>query len=103
MQTLKGYLYNYSPTIDCLGDGTFTFEEFVAVMANMGGISEHPEEDEEEELRQAFKVERDNNRDGNNGNPSERVGAPCERRILNRPLMRCLYFITKTISRFYFC
>ena len=33
-------------------------------MANMGGISEHPEEDEEEELRQAFKVERDDNRQG---------------------------------------
>ena len=33
-------------------------------MANMGGISEHPEEDEEEELRQAFKVEQGNNPDG---------------------------------------
>lgn len=39
------------------GDGTFTFEEFVQVMANMGGISsEQSEEDEEEELRQAFTV-----------------------------------------------
>ena len=70
------YLDNYSPTFDCLGDGTFTFEEFVAVMANMGGISEHPEEDEEEELRQAFKVE-----------AITGVGAPCERGILNRPLI----------------
>ena len=88
MRTLKGYIQTIIPqTIECLGDGTFTFEEFVAVMANMGGISEHPEEDEEEELRQAFKVERDNNRDGNNGNPPERVDAPCERRILNRSLM----------------
>ena len=38
------------------GDGTFSFEEFVQVMANMGGISENTEEDEEEELRQAFRV-----------------------------------------------
>ncbi|XP_046567507.1 calmodulin-A-like isoform X1 [Haliotis rubra] len=43
--------------IDIDGDGTFTFEEFVQVMANMGGISsEQSEEDEEEELRQAFTV-----------------------------------------------
>ena len=45
-------------------------------MANMGGISEHPEEDEEEELRQAFKVERDNNRDGNNGNAPRGLARP---------------------------
>lgn len=38
------------------GDGTFSFEEFVQVMANMGGISEQSIEDEEEELRQAFRV-----------------------------------------------
>ena len=38
------------------GDGTFSFEEFVQVMANMGGISEQSEEDEEKELREAFKV-----------------------------------------------
>ncbi|XP_069109317.1 calmodulin-beta-like [Argopecten irradians] len=42
--------------IDIDGDGTFGFEEFVQVMANMGGISEQSEEDEEEELRQAFRV-----------------------------------------------
>ncbi|XP_076110387.1 neo-calmodulin-like isoform X1 [Mytilus galloprovincialis] len=42
--------------IDIDGDGTFSFEEFVQVMANMGGISEQSEEDEEEELRQAFRV-----------------------------------------------
>lgn len=42
--------------IDIDGDGTFSFEEFVQVMANMGGISETSEEDEEEELRQAFRV-----------------------------------------------
>ncbi|XP_041375662.1 calmodulin-beta-like isoform X2 [Gigantopelta aegis] len=42
--------------IDIDGDGTFSFEEFVQVMANMGGISENTEEDEEEELRQAFRV-----------------------------------------------
>ena len=38
------------------GDGTFSFEEFVQVMANMGGLSEQSEEDEEKELRQAFTV-----------------------------------------------
>ena len=38
------------------GDGTFSFEEFVQVMANMGGLNEQLEEDEEEELRQAFRV-----------------------------------------------
>ena len=42
-----------------LGDGTFSFEEFVQVMANMGGISEQSEEDEEKELREAFKVSRE--------------------------------------------
>ncbi|XP_012938778.1 calmodulin-A [Aplysia californica] len=42
--------------IDINGDGTFSFEEFVQVMANVGGISENSEEDEEEELRQAFRV-----------------------------------------------
>lgn len=42
--------------IDIDGDGTFSFEEFVQVMANMGGISEQSEEDEEKELREAFKV-----------------------------------------------
>ncbi|KAK3790463.1 hypothetical protein RRG08_015932 [Elysia crispata] len=42
--------------IDIDGDGTFSFEEFVQVMANVGGISEGGEENEEEELRQAFRV-----------------------------------------------
>lgn len=42
--------------IDIDGDGTFSFEEFVQVMANIGGISEQSVEDEEEELRQAFRV-----------------------------------------------
>ncbi|CAL1547707.1 unnamed protein product [Lymnaea stagnalis] len=42
--------------IDIDGDGTFSFEEFVQVMANVGGISENSEEDEEEELRQAFRI-----------------------------------------------
>lgn len=40
----------------CTGDGTFSFEEFVQVMANMGGLNENSAEDEEEELRQAFRV-----------------------------------------------
>lgn len=42
--------------IDIDGDGSFSFEEFVQVMANVGGISENSEENEEEELRQAFRV-----------------------------------------------
>lgn len=42
--------------IDIDGDGTFSFEEFVQVMANMGGLNENSAEDEEEELRQAFRV-----------------------------------------------
>ncbi|XP_074640158.1 neo-calmodulin-like [Tubulanus polymorphus] len=43
--------------VDINGDGKFSFEEFVQVMANMGGLSEeHNEEDEVEELREAFKV-----------------------------------------------
>ncbi|CAH1801598.1 unnamed protein product [Owenia fusiformis] len=42
--------------IDIDGDGQFSFEEFVQLMANMGSISEDAEEDEEEELRQAFMV-----------------------------------------------
>ncbi|KAK3085639.1 hypothetical protein FSP39_006494 [Pinctada imbricata] len=47
--------------IDIDGDGTFSFEEFVQVMANMGGLSsEQSVEDEEEELRQAFRHKIDN-------------------------------------------
>ncbi|CAG5116991.1 unnamed protein product, partial [Candidula unifasciata] len=42
--------------IDIDGDGSFSFEEFVQVMANVGGISENSEQNEEEELRQAFRV-----------------------------------------------
>lgn len=42
--------------IDIDGDGTFSFEEFVQVMANVGGISEGGDENEEEELREAFKL-----------------------------------------------
>ena len=47
-------MVNY--VIIVIGDGTFSFEEFVQVMANMGGLSEQSEEDEEKELRQAFTV-----------------------------------------------
>ncbi len=42
--------------IDIDGDGTFSFEEFVQLMFNMGNISEISEEQEEKELRDAFKV-----------------------------------------------
>ncbi|WAR06186.1 CALM-like protein [Mya arenaria] len=48
-------LTRYSPG-QIRGDGTFSFEEFVQVMANMGGLSEQSEEDEEKELKQAFTV-----------------------------------------------
>lgn len=39
-----------------LGDGTFSFDEFVQLMYNMGNLSEISEEQEEAELRDAFKV-----------------------------------------------
>ncbi|CAF0920846.1 unnamed protein product [Brachionus calyciflorus] len=42
--------------IDIDGDGTFSFEEFVQLMYNMGNISEISEEQEDKELREAFKV-----------------------------------------------
>ena len=42
--------------IDIDGDGTFSFEEFVQLMFNMGNLSEISEEQEEKELRDAFKV-----------------------------------------------
>ncbi len=42
--------------IDIDGDGTFSFEEFVQLMFNMGNIAEISEEQEEKELRDAFKV-----------------------------------------------
>ena len=42
--------------IDIDGDGTFSFEEFVQLMFNMGNITEISEEQEEQELRDAFKV-----------------------------------------------
>lgn len=42
--------------IDIDGDGTFSFDEFVQLMYNMGGLSEISEEQEELELRDAFKV-----------------------------------------------
>ncbi len=42
--------------IDIDGDGTFSFEEFVQLMFNMGNIAEISEEQEEKELRDAFTV-----------------------------------------------
>ena len=38
------------------GDGTFSFEEFVQLMYNMGSLAEISEEQEEAELREAFRV-----------------------------------------------
>ncbi|XP_068205539.1 uncharacterized protein [Palaemon carinicauda] len=38
------------------GDGTFSFNEFVEIVFNMGGGGERPGEDEEKELRDAFKI-----------------------------------------------
>lgn len=40
------------------GDGTFSFDEFVQLMYNMGNLSEISEEQEEAELRDAFKVDK---------------------------------------------
>ncbi|XP_050691227.1 neo-calmodulin-like [Eriocheir sinensis] len=42
--------------IDIDGDGTFSFNEFVEIVCNMGGGGERPSEDEEKELRDAFKI-----------------------------------------------
>ncbi|XP_014771763.1 neo-calmodulin isoform X3 [Octopus bimaculoides] len=42
--------------IDIDGDGRFSFEEFIQFMENMGGITENKEGDDDEELRQAFKM-----------------------------------------------
>ena len=39
-----------------IGDGTFSFDEFVQLMYNMGNLAEISEEQEEAELREAFKV-----------------------------------------------
>lgn len=38
------------------GDGTFSFNEFVEIVCNMGAGGERPGEDEEKELRDAFKI-----------------------------------------------
>lgn len=38
------------------GDGTFSFNEFVEIVCNMGGHGDRSREDEERELRDAFKV-----------------------------------------------
>ncbi|XP_018015221.1 neo-calmodulin-like [Hyalella azteca] len=42
--------------IDIDGDGTFSFNEFVEIVCNMGGHGERSREDEEKELRDAFKI-----------------------------------------------
>jgi calmodulin len=43
-------------SIDIDGDGTFSFEEFVQLMYNMGNLSEISEEEEDKELKDAFRV-----------------------------------------------
>ena len=49
--------FNFNIVNICiLGDGTFSFEEFVQLMYNMGNLSEISEEQERAELRDAFKV-----------------------------------------------
>lgn len=48
--------------IDIDGDGTFSFEEFVQLMFNMGSLTEISAEQEDRELKAAFKVF---NRSGN--------------------------------------
>ncbi|GAV04400.1 hypothetical protein RvY_14684-2 [Ramazzottius varieornatus] len=42
--------------IDSNGDGMFSFEEFVDIMSNMGAFDSSNPEDEEKELRDAFRV-----------------------------------------------
>lgn len=42
--------------IDTDGDGQLSFDEFVQLMYNMGNLFEVNDEDEDRELRDAFKV-----------------------------------------------
>lgn len=39
-----------------LGDGAFSFQEFVEIVYNMGGTAEKTADQEEKELRDAFRV-----------------------------------------------
>lgn len=39
-----------------LGDGYFSFEEFVEIVSNMGATAERTADQEEKELRDAFRV-----------------------------------------------
>lgn len=38
------------------GDGAFSFQEFVEIVYNMGGTAEKTADQEEKELRDAFRV-----------------------------------------------
>lgn len=38
------------------GDGSFSFQEFVEIVYNMGGTAEKTADQEEKELRDAFRV-----------------------------------------------
>uniref|UniRef100_A0A2S2QK31 Calmodulin-like protein 3 n=1 Tax=Sipha flava TaxID=143950 RepID=A0A2S2QK31_9HEMI len=42
--------------VDIDGDGAFSFQEFVEIVYNMGGTAEKTADQEEKELRDAFKV-----------------------------------------------
>lgn len=39
-----------------IGDGAFSFQEFVEIVYNMGGTAEKTADQEEKELRDAFRV-----------------------------------------------
>jgi hypothetical protein len=50
------YIFLLSHQLASKGDGKLSFPEFVKLMYNMGNISEKSEEEEEAELKAAFKV-----------------------------------------------
>lgn len=51
---LFAYIYNNYAIF--IGDGAFSFQEFVEIVYNMGGTAEKTADQEEKELRDAFRV-----------------------------------------------
>lgn len=49
-------LHEMLKEVDIDGDGNFSFEEFVEIVSNMGATAEKTADEEEKELRDAFRV-----------------------------------------------
>ena len=45
------------------GDGNVSFEEFVEIVSNMGAATDRTADQEEKELRDAFRVSKEHNKD----------------------------------------